>query len=159
MALKAFFKKNKFFSFITLVFVFWILFLIILAIFNKRNVIFWENILNTDVSSEYLSVLPPLRYVLEPIAQLSFIFEMEFSWLFIVIIIYPILRIIYLILRRKGIIHYKKLRLLTNPLVDVIRFSYKVLMLTILVIGLIILAYIFLTHGRHILSTNHSITI
>ncbi|MHA2429981.1 MAG: PHP domain-containing protein [Promethearchaeota archaeon] len=140
MVIKAFFKKNKFFSFVTLIFIFWILFLIILAIFNERNVIFWENISNSDVSSEYSSVLPPLRYVLEPIAQLSFILEMEFSWLFIVIIIYPILRIIYVILRRKGIIHSKKLRLLTNPLVDVIRFSYKVLMLTILVIGLIMLA-------------------
>ncbi|MFX1260225.1 MAG: PHP domain-containing protein [Promethearchaeota archaeon] len=139
MALKAFFKKNKFFSFITLVFIIWILFLIILAIFNERNVIFWENISNSDVSLEYLSVLPPLRYILEPIAQLSFILEMEFSWLFIVIIFYPILRIIYLILRRKGVIHSKKLRLLINPLVDVIRFAYKVLMLTILVIGLIML--------------------
>ena len=140
MALKAFLKKNKFFSIITLVFTIWILFLIILAIFNRRNVIFWENISNTDVSSEYLSVLPPLRYILEPIAQLSFILEMEFSWLFLVIIIYPILRIMYLILRRKGIIHSKKLRLIAKPLADVIRFSYKVLMLTILVIGLIILA-------------------
>ncbi|MFX1458397.1 MAG: PHP domain-containing protein [Promethearchaeota archaeon] len=84
--------------------------------------------------------MSPLRYILEPIAQLSFILEMEFSWLFIVIIIYPILRIIYLILRKKGTIHSKKLRFITKPLVDVIRFSYKILMLTILVIGLIILA-------------------
>ena len=139
MVLKAFFKKNKFFSFITIGFIIWILFLISLAIFNRRNVIFWENISNTDVSSQYSSVLPPLRYILEPIAQLSFILEMEFSWLFLVIIIYPILRIIYLILRRKGKIHSKKLRIITKPLADVIRFSYKVLMLTILVIGLIIL--------------------
>ncbi|MFW9947472.1 MAG: PHP domain-containing protein [Candidatus Odinarchaeota archaeon] len=139
MALKAYIKKNKFFSFITFVFIIWILILIILAIFNKKNVIFWENISNTDVSSEYMSVIPPIRYFLEPIAQLSFILEMEFSWLFLVVIIYPILRIIYLILRRKGKLRSKKFKLITNPLVDIIRFSYKVLMLTILVIGLIML--------------------
>ncbi|MFX0032976.1 MAG: PHP domain-containing protein [Promethearchaeota archaeon] len=139
MKLKTFIKKNKFFSILTLVFITWIAFLIILAIINKKTVIFWDNITNTDVSSYYSIVLPVSRYILEPIAQLSFILEMEFTWMFLFFIIYPILRIIYLVLRKKGRFQSEKYKLLSIPLTDIVKFSFKILTSTVLIIALIML--------------------
>ncbi|MFX1235026.1 MAG: hypothetical protein ACFFBY_10805, partial [Promethearchaeota archaeon] len=127
------------FSILTLLFITWVIFLIILAIRNQKVVIFWENISNTDVSSDYMIILPLLRYILEPIAQLSFTLEMEFTWMFLFFISYPILRILYLVLRKKGRFQSQKYKLLAIPLTDILTFSFKILTTAIFIIGVIML--------------------
>ncbi|MFW9773616.1 MAG: PHP domain-containing protein [Candidatus Thorarchaeota archaeon] len=139
MNLKIYIKKNKLFSILTLLFATWVIFLIILAIRNQKVVIFWENISNTDVSSDYMIILPLLRYILEPIAQLSFTLEMEFTWMFLFFISYPILRILYLVLRKKGRFQSQKYKLLAIPLTDILTFSFKILTTAIFIIGVIML--------------------
>lgn len=151
MKLKIFIKKNKFFSVLTSLFAFWIIFLVVLTITSQKNVIFWENISNIDVSSDYSIILPVSRYILEPIAQLSFIIEMEFTWMFLFFISYPILRILYLILRKKGRFRSQKYNLLKILLSDIIKFSFKVLITTILIIGLIML-FGYLIQGYYFIS-------
>ena len=70
---------------------------------------------------------------------IAFILEYEFTWLILFFIFYPILRVIYLYLRKSGRISSEKYKFITYPLADIISFSFKVLILAVLVIAIYIL--------------------
>ncbi len=139
MRLKTLFYKNKIFSIGTLFFSIWIIVLVLLAIFSRREVVFYDALGQTDVSSDYFSFLPFLRYIFEPFATIAFILEYRFTWLFLYLIIYPILRVIYVILRRSGKLNSSKYNHLKHLLTDFIYFSFKVFSITLLAILLIVL--------------------
>ena len=139
MNLKSFLLKNKVFSILTLIFSIWILILILFAAIGPRNIVFYDALGQSDVSSEYSSVLPWYRYIVEPFAIIAFVFEYEFTWLLLVLIIYPILRVIYVFLRKKGRFHSEKYNQIRHILTDFIYFAFKVFSITLVVVLLIIL--------------------
>jgi len=132
-------KNNKFFSIISIGFLIWFVFLIILSIIGQKTIVFYDALAQNDVSSNYSIQYPLLRYILEPFATIAFIIEYEFTWMFLFLIVYPIVRGIYLYLKKKGKFNSEKYRYITYPLADIISFSFKVLTLTVLIIGLIVL--------------------
>ncbi|MCK4382582.1 MAG: hypothetical protein KAW66_04735, partial [Candidatus Lokiarchaeota archaeon] len=139
MRLKSFLLKNKVFSILTLIFSIWIVTLLVLAVIGPRTIIFYDAFGLNDVSAEYSSNLPWFRYVIEPFAIIAFIFEYEFTWLLAFLIIYPILRVIYVLLRKRGKLHSKKYNQLKHIFNDFIYFAFKIFSITLVVILLIIL--------------------
>ena len=139
MSLKSFLLKNKVFSIISLIFSIWMVVLVFLAVIGPRKIVFYDALGLIDVSSEYSSVLPWFRYIIEPFAIIAFIFEYEFTWLLLVIIVYPILRVIYVILRKSRRLNSRKYNQIRHVLTDFIYFVFKVFSITLVVILLIIL--------------------
>ncbi len=139
MRLKSFLLKNKVFSIITLIFSIWIVVLVFLAVIGPRKIVFYDALGQNDVSSAYSSVLPWFRYIIEPFAIIAFIFEYEFTWLLPLLIIYPIIRVIYVFLRKRGKLYSKKYNQIRHIITDIIYFVFKVFSITLLVILLIIL--------------------
>ncbi len=139
MKIQSLIKKNKFFTILSIAFLMWLVFLVILSIFGQRTVIFYDALGQVDVSSEYSSKLSLLRYFVEPFYVLAYILEMEFTWMFLFLIFYPILRGIYLYLKKRGMFSSDKYRYITYPIADIIYFSFKVLSLSILTVGIYIL--------------------
>ena len=139
MRLKSFLLKNKIFSILTLIFSIWIVVLIFLAVIGPRKIVFYDALGQNDVSSAYSSFLPWFRYIIEPFAIIAFIFEYEYTWLLLVLIVYPILRVIYVFLRKKGRLQSEKYNQIRHVLTDIIYFVFKVFSITLVVILLIVL--------------------
>ncbi|MHA2287182.1 MAG: PHP domain-containing protein [Promethearchaeota archaeon] len=139
MRLKTFLFKNKVFSVLTLIFSIWIIVLVILAVVGPRSIIFYDALGQIDVTSGYSSVLPWTRYFVEPFAVIAFIFEYEFTWLLPLLVIYPIIRVIYVFLRKKGKLSSSKYNQIRHFLTDFIYFAFKVFSITLVAILLIIL--------------------
>ena len=139
MSLKSFLLKNKVFSILTLLFSIWIIILVFLAAIGPRKIVFYDALGQIDVSSEYSSFLPWLRYVIEPFAIIAFIFEYEFTWLLLFLIVYPIFRVIYVSLRKKGRLNSEKYNQIRHILTDIIYFVFKIFSITLVAILLIIL--------------------
>lgn len=144
-------KNNKLLSIITAFFSIWIIFLIVLCVSNKREVIFYDALAQNDVSSNYSSSYPLERYFIEPLMGLSYIFGMEFLWLIAFFILYLVFRTIYLCIKRIGITKSEKYKTLMYPVNDWIRFAFKLFSLVVLVIGTIILVG-YLTLGFYFVS-------
>ena len=139
MRLKSYFCKNKVFSLLTLLFSFWFVILVLLALIDPRKIVFYDALSQVDVSSEYSSILPLLRYIVEPFMVIATTLEYEFTWLFLFLIFYPIFRVLYVFLRKKGKLASKKYDQLRHVITDFIYFVFKVLSITLVVILLIIL--------------------
>ncbi len=139
MSFKSLIGKNKFFSIFTLLFSFWLLFLIILTLFSNRVVTFYDVLGQTDVSSEYSSFFPIARYFFEPFAAIAFIVEYEFTWLFLFFIFYPIFRIGYFFLKKSGKLNSKKFSYLKWVICDFIEFCFKIYSIALVIIGLFVL--------------------
>ncbi|MFX1569637.1 MAG: PHP domain-containing protein [Promethearchaeota archaeon] len=139
MKIRSFIRKNKFFTIISVSFLIWIVFLIILSITGQRTVIFYDTLGQEDATSEFTSKMPLLRYFVEPFMAIANILEYEFTWMFLFLIFYPILRGIYLILKKKGRFSSKKYIYITYPIVDILYFCFKVLCLSILIVAIYIL--------------------
>ena len=102
MKIRPLIKNNKIFTIISIGFLIWLIFLVILSIFGQRTVIFYDALGQVNVSSEFSSEFSFMRYILEPFAAIAFIFEKEFTWMFLFLIFYPILRGISLFLKKRG---------------------------------------------------------
>ena len=139
MKIRSFLRKNKFFSIISFAFLIWFAFLVILSIINNRTVIFYDALGQVDVSSDYSSKYPLLRYFIEPLYAIGYVLEYEFTWMFLFLMFYPILRGIYLLLKKKGRFSSKKYKFITHYISDIISFSFKILTLAILTVGIYIL--------------------
>ena len=87
MRLKSFLLKNKVFSILTVIFSIWIAILLVLAVIGTRTIVFYDALGLNDVSTEYSSNLPWFRYIIEPFAITAFIFEYEFTWLLLFLIL------------------------------------------------------------------------
>ncbi len=135
-------KENTLFSIISVGFLLWFVFLIILSILNLREVVFLDaldSFPGTNVSLDYTSKIPIERYLVEPFAGIAFILRYDFYWIIAFIIIYIIYRIIYLFYKRLGKIRSTKYKKLMYPIDSFMRFTFKMFSLTILTIGFIIL--------------------
>ena len=139
MKIRSFLRDNKFFSIISIIFLVWLVFLTFLSIFGQRTVIFYDVLGDVDVSSDFSSKLPLLRYFVEPFYVLAYILEYEFTWMFLFLIFYPISRGIYLLLKKKGFFSSKKYAYISYPISDILYFIFKVLALSILIVGIYIL--------------------
>ncbi len=136
MRINYFFKKNKFFSIISIAFFVWLIFLTILSIISQRNVLFYDVLAQEDISSEFSSKLPAQRYFIEPFYAIAYVLEFEFTWMFLFLMFYPIVRGIYLYLKKRGLLNSIKYQSISYPLVDILYFSFKILMSILLIIGL-----------------------
>ncbi|MFX1310203.1 MAG: hypothetical protein ACFE8C_10935, partial [Promethearchaeota archaeon] len=139
MNIRSLIKKNKFFTIFSFVFLVWFVFLVVLSILGQRTVIFYDALGQVDISSEFSSELPFLRYIIEPFYTIAYVLEYEFTWMYLFLIFYPILRGIYLYLKKKGMFSSEKYRYITYPLADIISFSFQVLILAVLIIGIYVL--------------------
>jgi len=139
MKIQPLIKKNKFFTIISIGFLIWLIFFIVLSIFGQRTVIFYDALGQVNVSSEFSSDFPLMRYILEPFAVIAFIFEKEFTWMFLFLIFYPILRGVYLLLKKRGKFSSEKYRYITYPIADIITFSFTVIILAVSIIGIYML--------------------
>jgi len=142
MSFYTFFKKNKPFFILTIGFLFWLGFLIVLSILNLRRVVFLDRLASnpsTNVSSDYTSNHPFLRYLIEPFAGIAFIIGMDFYWLIAFIIFYILYRIIYLFFKKIGKFRSQKYKRLMYPIDNFMRFTFKVFSATIMIVGIIIL--------------------
>lgn len=108
------FKKDKALTLMTIIFLVWIGFLLILGITNTREVVFFDVISQTDVSSNYLSVIPLERYLLEPIIGVTLLFPSIVDGILAIFVIYGIGRVAYIILEKKFFLQSEKFKLLTN---------------------------------------------
>ncbi|MBY9014282.1 MAG: hypothetical protein KGD68_01185 [Candidatus Lokiarchaeota archaeon] len=139
MRLKSYICNNKVFSLLTLLFFFWFAILILLATIGPRTIVFYDALNQIDVSSEYFSLLPFARYLIEPFMVIATTLEYEFTWLFLFLIFYPILRVIYVFLRKRSKLASKKYNHIRHVITDFIYFAFKVLSITLVVILIIIL--------------------
>ena len=144
MRLKSYICNNKVFSLVTLLFSFWFVILVVLAAIGLRTIVFYDALNQIDVSSEYSSFLPLARYLIEPFMVMATTLEYEFTWLFLFLIFYPILRIIYVFFRKKGKLASKKYDYFKQVITDFIYFAFKALSIALVVILFIMLVgYIF----------------
>jgi len=135
-------NENKLFSILSIGFSFWLVFLFVLSILNLRDVVFLDGLASypaTNVSSDYSSSIPPVRYLVEPFAGVAFIIGMDFYWMIAFVIFYIIYRIIYLFFKKIGKISSEKYKKLMYPIDNFMRFTFKMFSATILVVGIIIL--------------------
>ncbi len=142
MSFYTFLKRNRLFFILTIVFLFWFGFLVILSILNLREIIYLDALASnpaTDVSSDYISSHSLLRYLIEPLTGISFIIGMEFYWLIAAIIFYIISRIFYLFFKKNSKIRSQKYKRLTYPIDNFMKFTFKMFSLTIMIVGIIIL--------------------
>jgi len=144
MSIKTFAKKNKLFTGITVFFLIWILILVILGLFITRTVVFWDALAQSDVSSQYQSYIPALRYIVEPFAAIGFNLGMDFTWIILFLLSYVALRIVYLYLRKKDRIKSEKYLLLKYAIGDFLIFAFQVCAPIFLLVGIIMgLGYLF----------------
>ncbi len=97
-------RKNPVLWGFTFAFIAWEIFLTIVAIFSARNPLFFDVLTQTDVSSQYQSVLPALRYWFEPfvgpIVALIGDLAPDSPMIIFFIIFYPVARILVYLLNR-----------------------------------------------------------
>ncbi|MGV9206138.1 MAG: PHP domain-containing protein [Promethearchaeia archaeon] len=145
MEIRTFLKKNKRFSVILILFLVWIAILTIFTLTADRTIIFYDWLGMRDVSAQYTSKIPLLRYFLEPIIGLSLVID-GYGILEAMISTLIICRIVTYHFKKKGYLESKKAKLLWYPVKDWLRFTFIVLSVTILS-GLLLVLLIYLTIG------------
>ena len=136
MNFKRFLKPYRFILLISCFYTLWIIFLTVLAILDQREVIFYDALGQKDVSSGYSSNYPLLRYLLEPVISVTFILKNQFTWIFLILIIYPFLRILYLILKKQGKYNSNKHKYMKEILRGILKVAFEILAIGFLAIGL-----------------------
>ena len=132
---KNFLKQNRFLLVISSLYIVWIIILTVLTILNRRQVIFYDALGQIDVSYEYSSKFPLLRYLLEPVISVTFILANQFDWIFLLLIIYPILRISYLILKKYDRFSSDKHEYMKEILRKILKIAFEILALGFIIIG------------------------
>jgi hypothetical protein len=138
MRIKSVISKHKSFTILSVGFIVWFTFLVLLLT-NSRTVVFYDALNQLDVSSSYISILPAARYVIEPLFVIAIVLGMEFSWMFLFLIIYPVIRGIFVFYKHKKEKTSKKLNFLLTIVIDITKFAFKVIILAILIVLIIIL--------------------
>jgi hypothetical protein len=77
--------------------------------------------------------------VVEPFMTIASILEMEFSWIFLFLITYPILRGLFVLYKRRRKRISKRLHFVLFILKDIVIFSFKVLVIAVLIVLIFIL--------------------
>ncbi|MHA1270877.1 MAG: PHP domain-containing protein [Candidatus Helarchaeota archaeon] len=154
MKITKYLKNNKIISFILVSFLIWIIFLIIFGVISERDPIFIDAISQSNVSSEYISSIPFLRYFLEPIIGLTYMLaDVQFGILYGTIIFFIIFRIIIFIINRTLLKDSKKHKILFVYVENVINFFFITMMINLAVV-IIIFLFGYFTYG--FLFINHN---
>lgn len=136
MSIKSIITQNKLITILSIGFFAWFIFLLTLLV-NRPSVIFYDVLAQVNVSSDYTSIIPISRYVIEPFFTIAFILEMEFSWMFLFLIFYPIIRLVFLIFKKKN--SSKKLKFILIIMKDMTIFTFKVLVSAVLIVLIIVI--------------------
>ncbi|MFO8019252.1 MAG: PHP domain-containing protein [Promethearchaeia archaeon] len=160
-----FFKKNKTLSVVSIGFLVWISILIIVALTTSREVLFldygvgFQDGQPSNLSDKYSSVIPLLRYLIEPIIGITLVFD-SMGYDIIMGFIYSmiILRIGGFTLKKLGYLQSEKAKLLWYPIKDWIRFSFIVISIAI-ISGLLLILTMFLTIGFYWVNLNFMMVI
>ena len=139
MSLKAKIKQNFLLFFITIVFVIWLVFLLFIGINASREVFFYDVLNDVDVSDQYISQVPFVRYFIEPICGLTFTIGVDFTWIATFILFFVILRITYVILRNQNVIKSKKFMVIAQIVKNYLAFALYLLLLVVLGVALYLL--------------------
>src|SRR6056297_900142 len=99
-----------------LLFLAWFVFLLVFHLQSARYVRFYDVLAQEDVSDQYFSELPIIRYFFEPLSGTIFSLGQDFDWLIGFVIVYALFRLFYLILKR-----VKKNRVYSNPVLLLLR--------------------------------------
>ncbi|TFF86064.1 MAG: hypothetical protein EU551_02690 [Promethearchaeota archaeon] len=147
-------KSNKIMALFSIMFVIWLIFLIIFGIVSTRDPVFIEAISQADVSSEYTSTIPLLRYFLEPIIGLSFMLaDVQFGLLFGIIFIFLVLRVTILVINRTILKNSIKHKIIFYYVENVLDFFLKAMLiilavvLVIFLIGYFSVGFLFINHN------------
>jgi len=135
-------KEHRIISIFSFGFFAWVIVLLILGILNQRQVVFLDALDSypgTNVSSEYISELPLIRYLIEPFVGVAFILDYDFEWMIAFTLLYVSYRIIYLLLKRANKIHTETFKSIKYPVYRFMSFVFKIFSLTVIVIAIIIL--------------------
>ncbi|NVM53045.1 MAG: PHP domain-containing protein [Candidatus Helarchaeota archaeon] len=111
------FKNDKGLTILTIGFIIWMIFLLCLGIFSPREVYFFDVLSQTDVTPFYNSIIPPARYLLEPIIGITFLFGIILDEIFSILamlLIYGIARIAYIVLEKNFFIKSEKYNLMAT---------------------------------------------
>jgi hypothetical protein len=136
MGIKSMISKHKFFAIISIGFLIWVTFLLILLT-NKRTVVFYDALNQLDVSSDYSSIIPASRYIVEPFFAIASVLGMEFTWMFLFLIIYPLVRGFFILYKKRKGKKSKKLNFLLTILSNITKFAFKVIVLALLIVLII----------------------
>ncbi|MGV9172243.1 MAG: PHP domain-containing protein, partial [Promethearchaeia archaeon] len=155
-----FLKKNKTLSVVLIGFLVWISILIIVVLTTSREVLFldygvgFQDGQPSNLSEKYSSVIPILRYVIEPIIGITLVFD-SMGYDIIMGFIYSmiILRIGGFIFKKLGYLQSEKAKLLWYPIKDWIRFSFIVISIGI-ISSLLLILILFLTIGFYWVNLN-----
>ena len=142
MSIQKFIKKNIIFSIVSSGFIIWVVFLIVLSIISQREIVFLDALDSypgTDVSSEFSSQLPMIRYFIEPIIGIASIIGYDFEYLIAFTVLYFIYRSLYLYLKKSGRINPNRFKNLKHPVYNFMSFVFKIFSVTVLLIAITIL--------------------
>ncbi len=141
MPVKDFLRKNALYLVITLIFGIWTVYLISTSLSSVRNIHF-INVLTTgnfeDVSSQYSSSIPLLRYFLEPFIGLTFIFAFNSDPTGIIplfLVVYAAIRIALLAIDNTLLHNNRKKEVIFRYFKDVLEFAVKYGSILLLVFG------------------------
>ncbi|MHA1265365.1 MAG: PHP domain-containing protein [Candidatus Helarchaeota archaeon] len=165
MITREFWRRNALEIIFTILFLVWVGYLLTTALQSSRIVYFHELMTSgtpPDVSSQYLSEVPLLRYFIEPFVGLTFTFSFNSDptdILVLFIMLYAILRIGLLVIDNTILHKNKKKEVIFRYIKDVLEFVTKYASLLILVIAVVFLIALF-TQGflwiaNHFLITLH----
>ncbi|MHA1147157.1 MAG: PHP domain-containing protein [Promethearchaeota archaeon] len=137
MTLKGFIKNNKLFFTITVFFLLWIGFLVTLSVIISREVVFYDYLADKDVSSEYSSQIPILRYIIEPIVGFTLYLTFRNYYFPLTILLgYIVIRTIYLIFKKKQKIPEK-----INLFIEMVRNFFEFISKLVAILLIAIIAY------------------
>ena len=146
MQIRSFFRRNKAFGFLSIIFIVWLTFLLVLSFVAQRNVIFYDALAEEDISSHYTSEIPLFRYIIEPLIGYALVMSNDFEWIFGIFLIFVGVRVSYYVLKKRGFEPSERAQLLWLPIKDFIRFSCLLISLSI-GIGLLIAAIMMFGFG------------
>ncbi len=149
MPIKEFIKKNFLFLLITILFIAWMSYLTVISLISIRTISFY-NLLTPgeveDVSNQYISQIPFLRYFIEPFVGLTFVFSFESDprGIFpLFIMVYLIIRLSCLALDNTVLNKSGKKEVLFRYVKDVLEFFTKWVSLLVLIGAIILITGLF----------------
>ncbi len=134
MNLKSAIKNHKFFFFTSCCFIVWFGILAIISLIAVRTIIFYDARYQTDVSSQFSSTLPIGRYLLEPFYGIPFILETNMEYLIGFTLVFIVFRVIYLLLKRRGLVFPERFVLANYLLKDFLRSSFIIMGTMVLIV-------------------------
>ncbi|MBN2157068.1 MAG: hypothetical protein JW776_13575 [Candidatus Lokiarchaeota archaeon] len=128
--------------------------LIYIAFVGSRNPVFYDALSQMDVTSSYKSIIHPLRVIFEPLIGTFLIVGLDFSyWIIILVLFYIIIRAILLILDKYRYNHMIKTSIISNILLDALKFT-SIWGMMMFLLGVIIFGVGYVIAGVLFLSNN-----